>query len=200
MRSKFYKKPTLKERLVSLKYSILFWKGRKKGIIHTRDITWKDIRVILFPKNFYEKFSYLGAIPYREEMTMLHALVIALDYEAKPWWCPRWFLRFLHLFGNDNSLVRVRNRRLSNLFIDITRGVNMWDYKTKWSHYDLRISISAPPYLQDLSDAIEEFTYQKGEREELLLKIKKYEPEFNHWKTTTELHSYLKNLENGKTD
>ena len=76
----------------------------------------------------------------------------------------------------------------------------MWDYKTKWSYYDLRITISAPPYLQDLSDAIEEFTYRKGEREELLLKIKKYEPEFNHWKTTTELHSYLKNLENGKTD
>jgi len=37
-RNKFYKKPTFKERMDSLKYSILFWKGRKKRYIQTRNI------------------------------------------------------------------------------------------------------------------------------------------------------------------
>jgi hypothetical protein len=194
MRSKFYKKPTLKERLVSLKYSILFWKGRKKGMIHTRDITWKDIRVIFYPKTFYEKFIYLGAIPYKEEMSMIHALVIAMDYEARPWWCPRWFLRFLHLFGNDNSLVRVRNFRLNRLHTKITKGVFMWDYKTKWQWYDLRISITAPEYLSDLSKAIEQLTYDKGEREDLYKEIRRFEPDFKVWKTNQELRQYLDTL------
>ena len=34
----FYKPPTFKDRLVSLKYCIIFWKGRSKGIAYTRDI------------------------------------------------------------------------------------------------------------------------------------------------------------------
>ena len=194
MKSKFYKKPTLKELLVSLKYSILFWKGRKKGMIHTRDITWKDIRVIFYPKTFYEKFIYLGAIPYKVEMSMIHALVIAMDYEARPWWCPRWFLRFLHLFGNDNSLVRVRNFRLNRLHTKITKGVFMWDYKTKWQWYDLRISITAPEYLSDLSKAIEQLTYDKGEREDLYKEIRRFEPNFKVWKTNQELRQYLDTL------
>ena len=68
-------------------------------------------------------------------MSIIHALVIAVDYEARPWWCPRWFLRFLHLFGNDNSLVRVRNFRLNRLHTKITKGIFMWDYKTKWQWF-----------------------------------------------------------------
>ena len=36
--------------------SLLFWKGRKKGIVHTRDVEWDDIRYIFFPKDFSEKF------------------------------------------------------------------------------------------------------------------------------------------------
>lgn len=194
MKSKFYKKPTLKERLVSLKYSILFWKGRKKGMIHTSNITWKDIRVIFYPKTFYEKFIYLGAVPYKEEMSMTHALVIAMDYEARPWWCPRWFLRFLHLFGNDNSLVRVRNFRLNRLHTKLTKGIFMWDYKIKWQWYDLRISITAPEYLSDLSRAIEGFTYDKGEREDLYEAIRKFKPDFTEWKSTKELKEYLNTL------
>lgn len=50
--SKFYKPPTLKERLTKLKYSIiysiLFWKGRSKGMIHTADISWRDLRAVFF--------------------------------------------------------------------------------------------------------------------------------------------------------
>ena len=129
-------------------------------------ITLKDIRVIFFPKNFYEKYSYLGSVPYKDEKSMLHALVIAMDHEAKPKWCPRWFLRFLYLFGCDNSIVRVRNKHAYHLFMKLTKGIRVWDYKTKWTDYDLRISITGPEHLQDLAQAIELYTYTNGERKE----------------------------------
>lgn len=134
--------------------------------IYLQKITLKDIRVIFFPKNFHEKYSYLGSVPYRDEKSMLHALTIAMDYEAKPKWCPRWFLRFLYLFGCDNSIIRVRNKHAYHLFIKLTKGIRIWDYKTKWTDYDLRISVSAPEYLDDLAQAIELYTYTEGEREE----------------------------------
>ena len=129
-------------------------------------ITFNDIRVVFFPKDFHEKDRYLGSVPWKSEKTMLHALVIAMDHEAKPNWCPRWFLRFLYLFGCDNSIVRVRNQFLCNLHHKLTKGIKILDYKTKWTHYDLRISLSAPEYLYELSQAIETYTYQEGERED----------------------------------
>ena len=112
---------------------LLFWRGRKKGMIYTRDITWDDIRAVFFPENFYEKYKYLGSVPYRELGTVFKAmypLVLAMDYEAKPKGCPRWFLRFLHLFGSDNSIIRVRNLTLHNLKVKLTKGIMMNDYKT----------------------------------------------------------------------
>jgi hypothetical protein len=137
-----------------------------KSKAYLQKITLKDIRVIFFPKNFYEKYSYLGSVPYKDEKTMLHALVIAMDHEAKPKWCPRWFLRFLNLLGCDNSIVRVRNKHAYHLFMKLTKGIRIWDYKTKWTDYDLRISIVGPEHLQDLAQAIELYTYTEGERKE----------------------------------
>jgi hypothetical protein len=196
--SKFYKPPTVKERLDNIKYGILFWKGRSKGMIYTRDIELDDLRYIFFPKGF-EKYGYLGYIPYREDKTMIHALVMAMDAEAKPTWCPRWFLRFLDVFGNDKSIVRVRNRKLHNLFRKLTKGIVFWDFKTKWNDYDLRINISGPQYLQDLADAIEDLTYRRGRKQELIDEIKEYEPEFSKTHLlTVELEKYLEKLENKK--
>ena len=137
-----------------------------KNKAYLQKITLKDIRVIFFPKNFYEKYSYLGSVPYKDEKTMLHALTIAMDHEAKPKWCPRWFLRFLNLLGCDNSLIRVRNKHAYHLFMKLTKGIRIWDYKTKWTDYDLRISIVGPEHLQDLAQAIELYTYTEGERKE----------------------------------
>jgi hypothetical protein len=182
--------------------SLLFWRGRKKGIIYTRDIKWDDIREIFFPKNFEEKYGYLGSVPYDPKTSIytintfkaLLPLVLAMDYEAKPKWCPRWVLRFLHVFGNDKSIVRVRNRFLSNLSKKLTKGITLYDYKTKWSYYDLRISIAAPQYLQDLADDIEYGYYQRGRREELLLSIKRIKPDFDKWMTIKELENYLETL------
>jgi hypothetical protein len=181
MKSKFYikDKRTLKQKLTDFGHSMLFWRGRKKGMIHTRNITWDDIRAIFFPKNFYEKYHYLGSVPYNKLGPIFEAmepLVIFMDHKAKPKWCPRWVLRFLYLFGSDNSIVRVRNRTLHNLERRLTKGFMIWDYKTKWTEYDLRISVSGTDQMQDLADAIEHKVYSDGYREDLADQIKELDP------------------------
>lgn len=132
------------------------------------DIELDDIRAVFFPKDFWEKYRYLGHIPFQSEGKYFDAilpLILLMEYEAKPWWCPRWFLRFLHLFGNDNSIVRVRNRYLHNLHKKITKGTFMYDWKTKWEWYDLRISVSGSDRVMDLADDIERTFYEKYKNE-----------------------------------
>ena len=179
--------------------TLLFWKGRKKGIIHTRDITLDDFRYIFFPKGFHETYGYLGSVPYENDgdvFKALYPLILTMDYKAKPKWCPRWFLRFLHVFGSDKSIVRVRNRRLHDLLKKLTKGIIIYDYKTKWHDYDLRVSIAAPQDICDLEDAIITYFYNRGYRQELLDKIRAIEPEFKHdWWSITRLIEYLGNLE-----
>lgn len=198
-KSKFYKAPTFKERLTNLKYTILFWKGRSRGMIYTRSIKLDDFRYIFFPKNFHEKYSYLGSVPYNDEgsyFKVMLPLVLAMDYEAKPKFCPRWFLRFLEVFGNDRSIVRVRNWTLHNLHQKLTKGMRFIDYKTKWSDYDLRISIQAPQHLQDLADDIEHGYYSRGYREELIQEIKQLDPTAEHiWGTIDQLRERIIDLE-----
>jgi hypothetical protein len=169
----------LKQKVKYFLAGLLFWKGRSKGMIYTRDIDLDDIREVFFPNSFEEKYSYLGSVPYNEDSEVFKAmypLILAMDYEAKPKWCPRWFLRFLHLFGNDKSIVRVRNFTLHNLFKKLTKGIMIWDYKTKWEWYDLRISISAPKHLQDLASAIERDFYSRGRQEDIAKDILKLDP------------------------
>lgn len=192
--SKFYKPPTREERLQDLKYFFLFWKGRKKGIIHTRDITLDDFRYIFFPKGFHEIYGYLGSVPYEgngDVFKALYPLILAMDYKAKPKWCPRWFLRFLHIFGSDKSIVRVRNRRLHDLLRKLTKGITIYDYKTKWHDYDLRASIAAPQDICDLEDAITIHFYNRGYRQELLDEIRAVEPDFKYdWWSNQKLQDY----------
>jgi len=203
--SKFFTpppKPTFKERLEDLKYAILFWKGRKMKYITTRNLEWSDIRYIFFPSK-WDKYGYLNITFYKDnEFTKaLMPLVLAMDYEAKPWWCPRWFLRFLHVFGNDKSLVRVRNRRLHNLHRKLTKGILFWDWKTKWYDYDLRISISGPAHLHNLASWIENGFYKKGYQNELIQKIKKIDPNASTNIISIDyLEKQLEELENGKAE
>ena len=167
--NKFYVKKPFKQRAVNFAHSLLFWKGRKKGMIHTRNIEWEDIRYIFAPKIFHEKYGYLGAVPHNEDSKIFKAmlpLVLAMDYEAKPKWCPRWFLRFLDVFGNDRSIVKVRNHKLHNLYRILTKNIRLNDYKTKWTWYDLRISITGFQYLHDLANNIESGFYKRGEKYE----------------------------------
>ena len=201
MRSKFEFKDnrTFGEKLKSFGQSILFWKGRKKGIIHTRNLKWGDLRYIFFPKDFAEKYGYLGTSVWNEDgvyFKTLYPLVLALDYEAKPKWCPRWFLRFLHVFGSDRSIVRVRNRMLHNLELKLTKGIRFIDWKTKWSDYDLRISICAPEHLQELASAIENRFYSRGRQKELVEQIKALDPDAGIiWGSIERLERQLEALE-----
>jgi hypothetical protein len=196
--SKFYKPPTFKQRMESLKYSILFWKGRSKGMIYTRNIELDDFRYIFFPKGF-EKYGYLGTQLWNTDgdcFKALYPLVLALDYEAKPKFCPRWFLRFLHVFGSDKSIVRVRNRKLHDLLRQLTKGIAFVDWKTKWQDYDLRISISAPKHLQDLADDIEHGFYSRGAQEELVEQILAIDPNACIiWGSIERLQKQLEKLE-----
>jgi hypothetical protein len=148
-------------------------------MIHTRDLEWDDLRYIFFPSKL-EKYGYLNITFYRDDSPYYLALlplVLAMDHEAKPKWCPRWFLRFLHVFGNDKSLVRVRNRRLHDLHRKLTKGIMFWDWKTKWCDYDLRISISGPEHLHNLASWIEHGYYNEGYRAKLMRDIAMYEPD-----------------------
>ena len=187
-----------KEFATMLLYCVIFWRGRSKGIIHTRNIGLDDFRYIFFPKGF-EKYGYLGTQIWNEDgsyFKALYPLVLALDYEAKPKWCPRWFLRFLHVFGMDKSIVRVRNRRLSNLLSRLTKGIAFVDWKTKWYDYDLRISISAPKHLQDLANDIERGFYSRGRQEELVEQIKAIDSEASiTWGSVSRFEKQLEELE-----
>jgi len=175
------------------------FKGRKYKFIHTRDITSGDLRAVFFPKTFAEKYRYLGTSIWNEDTDTFRALfplVLALDYEAKPKWCPRWFLRFLNLFGSDNSIVRVRNRKLHDLQRKLTKGIMFMDWKTKWSDYDLRITIYAPSHLMDLSSAIETKFYKDGRCKELVEQIKELDPEASiMWGSISRLEKQLEKLE-----
>ena len=176
--SKFYKPLTKEERLQNLKYFFLFWRGRTKGMIYTRNIKLDDFRYIFFPKGF-EKYGYLGTHLSNTEgdyFNALYPLVLAMDYEAKPKFCPRWFLRFLHVFGSDKSIVRVRNWTLHDLLKKLTQGISFVDWKTKWESYDLRISIGAPKHLQNLADDIEHGFYSRGAQESLVEAILEINP------------------------
>ena len=68
MRSKFEIKDNrpFSEKSKSFLQSMVFWRGRKKGMIHTRNIELDDLRYIFFPKG-YEKYGYLGMIPYNKD-------------------------------------------------------------------------------------------------------------------------------------
>jgi len=202
MESKFKIKDnrTVGQRLKDFGASMLFWRSRKKGMITTMNVRWDDIRAVFFPRNFYEKYRYLGAIPYNDCGDLFEAmepLIILMDYKAKPKWCPRWFLRFLQLFGSDNSVIRVRNFRLHNLLKRLTKGIFMYDYKTKWEWYDLRISVSGDKQIQELADDIEYSFYRRGERKELKEAILRLNPARvkNIWGTTENLREELNKLE-----
>lgn len=179
---------------------MIIFKGKQHKVIHTRNITIDDIRAVFFPKNFYEKYKYLGSVPWREEGNIFKALeplVIFMDYKAKPKWCPRWVLRFLHLFGSDNSIVRVRNWKLHNLKNKLTKGYMIFDHKTKWTDYDLRISIAGDEQCQDLANSIEQYYYREGYKKDLVDRIKDIDKDtkYNSGYSTDSLEKELRRLE-----
>ena len=174
-------------------------KGKKKGMVHTRDITLDDVRAVFFPQDFHEKYRYLGAVPGSRSKLFdaIEPIVVFMDYKSKPKLCPRWFLRLLYLFGCDNSLVRVRSHRLSKLFRKLTRGYMIWDFKTKWYDYDLRISISGDSQCQELVSAVSDRFYREGYKADLVDQIRELDPntKYNTGYSTDTLKEALSELE-----
>jgi hypothetical protein len=131
--------------------STILFKGKNKGIVYLRPIT---IGMVLdcFKQDFEKKYHYLGYVyPIFREGTEGYKLntdlIKFIDKQTKPWWCPRSFLNLLNLLGNDNSIVRVRNRRLHKLLLKLTGGVRITDQKTKWD--TVRIYGSFTKEIQD---------------------------------------------------
>lgn len=119
---------------------IIISKGKKAqvGPVHTRDITLRDIWKCFFPKKGFE-FNYLGYAYYYpksgEKEQIIKRFLQEVDKVAKPWWCPRFIMRLLHLFGDDNSIVRCRNRRLSQLHYKLRKGITIHDMKWKYESF-----------------------------------------------------------------
>jgi len=109
-----------------------------------RPIKFIDVWVCFFPRNEWEKYRYLGSASFlynkgTEEYNIIKELVEFIESKAKPIWCPRFIPRLLHLFGNDNSIVRCRSQRLSRWHRKLLGGIFINDMKTKWDYYDIRI-------------------------------------------------------------
>ena len=87
---------------------------------------------------------------------------------------------------------------LHNLHRKLTKGITFTDYKTKWHWYDLRISVAAPKYIQDLADAIEAHYYRAGKKVDTIKQIKAIEPTFNKIMDLDDYRDYLEELQNKK--
>lgn len=112
-------------------------KGGKHKSVYLRDITLDDLRAIFFPKNTTEELKYLGDTwNLFNEGTYKHILynrfLWKVDKLTKPWWCPRVALRLLHVFGNDRSVVRVRNWTLHRIFNWIVDDTVIFQTKVKY--------------------------------------------------------------------
>lgn len=118
---------------------IIISKGKpaKSGPVHTRDISVRDVIDCFFPKKG-EEYSYLGYAYYTPKTfvgTILLDFFKEVDKVARPKWCPKFYLRLLKLFGNDNSVVRIRNYYLSSKYSKITKGIMITDMKWKYDSF-----------------------------------------------------------------
>lgn len=108
-------------------------KGAKK-LVHFYPITLKRILECFYLSN---KYHYLGITwnmfnEGTEPYEYLVDFIKFVDSQAKPKWCPRWFLNLLHLIGNDNSIVKMRSLKIHNLRNKLCKGIIVTDIKEKW--------------------------------------------------------------------
>lgn len=146
--------------------------------VYTSDITVDMFRAVFFPRNFNETYRYLGQVQASAPSITtecdagIQALVIYIDYLAKPKWCPRWVLRFLHLFGNDNCQIgHRRNITLARLHSKLTKGYRLFSYKSRWTPYDVHIEVKGDANINWLANAVESKIYYDGRRDDLLESI-----------------------------
>jgi len=127
--------------------------------ISFQKITFKQFRECIFC-NEYSAYGYLGVSwnPYDKgtvEHNIIKDFIIFVDKIARPKYFPKFILRLLNLYGNDNSIVRVRNRFLSDLQSKILSDIMITDIKTKWYYHDIRIYGMFTDIIDDEIDKIE---------------------------------------------
>ena len=131
---KHYISFTISSRKFRKKYSIT--DSPKNSIVYLSEISFKDV-LNCFSNHRDHKYHYLG-ISWNifDENTDLYDylenFIMFVAKKAKPWWVPRFVLNLLHLFGNDNSIVRCRNFHLSHVKQLLTGGITIHDIKTKY--------------------------------------------------------------------
>lgn len=101
-------------------------------------VTWQEV-FNCFSSKREHKYHYLGItwnIFSKKNAFLLYNLleefIREVDALVKPKYIPRWFLNLLHLYGNDNSIVRCRNQKISQLHRNLTGGVMIHDIKEKY--------------------------------------------------------------------
>jgi hypothetical protein len=83
---------------------------------------FKNIITCFFP-NEYTEFIYLGNIDYlfeknTEEYNIIRDFILVVDRNARPKWCPKWFLRLLELYKDNNSTIdKLHNKITKNIRI-----------------------------------------------------------------------------------
>jgi hypothetical protein len=108
-----------------------------------------------------DKYSYLGYTlnPYLEntkEYEVIQNFLKYVDKKMRPIWCPKFLLRLFYYLGNDNSVVRVKNKFFSNLRNKIMKGFLLTDIKTKWNDHDIRIYGYFNDEIEEEIDKVEE--------------------------------------------
>ena len=129
-------------------------KGSTAFKVTLQPITIGDVLECFFPM-IGSEYSYLGYSTYDYPFILpgerlLRDFFKEVDRVARPWWCPKFVLRLLDLFGNDGSLVRLRNRYLSDIFYRLTKGIRITD--TKWKYDTFRIYGNFTEDLQTLAN------------------------------------------------
>jgi hypothetical protein len=97
---------------------------------------FKNIIICFFP-NEHTEFIYLGNIDYlfkknTEEYNIVKDFILIVDEAARPKWCPKWFLRLLELYKNDNLTI-------NKLHNKITKDIRITNMSTIYHSYDIII-------------------------------------------------------------
>jgi hypothetical protein len=138
---------------------IVFVKGIKKGMVYLRPITLKSVLDCFKYKN---KRRYLG-IDWNlfkegsEGYILIEEFLDFVAARARKWWTPYWFLNLLHLYGNDNSIIRCRSNKVSGWCRRLTNGIMITDIKDKWGTLRIYGSFTKEIYdrLRDLENKID---------------------------------------------
>ena len=75
----------------------------------------KKLKSVIFPRNENEKYKYLGdfyVCKTDKYYSIIMPIVKLMDRKARPRWCPRVFLRFLSVFGENNNRMQEMCKKL----------------------------------------------------------------------------------------